>query len=322
MSRYSNTDPIWKAHIDKLAKPVMDNKDIYNLKTGDKLDLGQGYTLEAKAIDVNGERVWLELNKDGQYVDDTIVLTSPGYDHNWTSCIDKVLLLDNVPVLKVHVNKVYQVAVDSFVQIDGIWLIDFANSQQLHIGDQFGSYTLTAINSGVNTSDLGSLIFNSPVPPILPVANFTSNVTSGYAPLTVQLTDLSTNASGWNWDFGDGNTSYEESPQHTFYAVKDYTVNLTANNGNGSDSKSITINVTAPPAFQAFPGCTNLSKDLDNDGLYEDINENERLDFADVGTYFNNMAWIPQHEPVSYFDYNRNGRIDFSDVVMLFNMKY
>jgi len=41
----------------------------------------------------------------------------------------------------------------------------------------------------------------------IPVANFSSNVTSDYAPLQVQFTDLSQNATGWNWEFGDGTNS-------------------------------------------------------------------------------------------------------------------
>ncbi len=78
------------------------------------------------------------------------------------------------------------------------------------------------------------------------------------------------------------------------------------------------VNVTL---VKPFPDCTNSPTDLNDDGLYEDVNGNGRLDFADVVAYFNNMAWIPQNEPVTYFDYNHNGRIDFSDVVNLFNMK-
>jgi PKD repeat protein len=75
------------------------------------------------------------------------------------------------------------------------------------------------------------------------------------------------------------------------------------------------------PLLPVFPGCINLPTDLNSDGLYEDINGNGRLDFADVVTYFNNMQWIRDNGLTAYFDYNRNGRIDFSDVVDLFNMK-
>ncbi len=40
-----------------------------------------------------------------------------------------------------------------------------------------------------------------------PVANFTSNVTHGIAPLSVQFIDTSTgNVTSWSWNFGNGAT--------------------------------------------------------------------------------------------------------------------
>ena len=69
----------------------------------------------------------------------------------------------------------------------------------------------------------------------------------------------------------------------------------------------------------AVPPGTVPPTDVNTDGLYEDVNGNERKDFADVVLYFNQMTWIADHEPVSAFDYNGNGRIDFADVVWLFN---
>ena len=43
--------------------------------------------------------------------------------------------------------------------------------------------------------------------PKMPVANFSSNITQGYAPLTVQFADLSKNVTGLYWDFGDGTSA-------------------------------------------------------------------------------------------------------------------
>ncbi len=55
------------------------------------------------------------------------------------------------------------------------------------------------------------------VAPIAPVANFTSNVTAGFAPLAVQFTDTSTGSpTGWAWDFGDSNTSTLRDPVHLY----------------------------------------------------------------------------------------------------------
>jgi PKD repeat protein len=65
-------------------------------------------------------------------------------------------------------------------------------------------------------------------------------------------------------------------------------------------------------------GNNNPPTDPDGDCIYEDLNGNGRLDFADVVLYFNRMEWIAENEPVSAFDLNGNGRIDFADIVKLF----
>lgn len=82
--------------------------------------------------------------------------------------------------------------------------------------------------------------------PILPVANFSENVTGGSAPLSVMFTDLSENEIERNWDFeSDGIIdSSEESPIHTYTTPGVYTVNLTASNENGSTYSNIIISVT------------------------------------------------------------------------------
>jgi PKD repeat protein len=43
--------------------------------------------------------------------------------------------------------------------------------------------------------------------PILPAANFSANVTSGYAPLSVLFTDLSQNATSRSWDIDNKDRS-------------------------------------------------------------------------------------------------------------------
>jgi hypothetical protein len=68
-----------------------------------------------------------------------------------------------------------------------------------------------------------------------------------------------------------------------------------------------------------LPGCTNPPTDPDGDGIFEDLNGNGRLDFADVVLYFTQMMWISSNEPIAAFDLNGNGRIDFADIVALFN---
>ncbi len=59
-------------------------------------------------------------------------------------------------------------------------------------------------------------------------ADFTADVRNGPPPLTVQFTDVSSvpEATTWLWNFGDGTTSTEPHPSHTYIAPGRYTVRL------------------------------------------------------------------------------------------------
>ncbi|MDQ1276854.1 MAG: PGF-pre-PGF protein [Euryarchaeota archaeon] len=71
------------------------------------------------------------------------------------------------------------------------------------------------------------------------IAKFTSNVTLGFAPLTVSFKDISTGSpTSWLWDFGDGTTSTAQNPEHTYNDMGGYTVNLTVNNSISSSTTS------------------------------------------------------------------------------------
>jgi PKD repeat protein len=80
-----------------------------------------------------------------------------------------------------------------------------------------------------------------------PVADFSTSVTSGYAPLSVQFTDKSTGSpTSWSWDFdGDGNadSSVQNPPAYTYNTAGTYTAKLTVSNANGSASKPEMITV-------------------------------------------------------------------------------
>ncbi|MCB9851647.1 MAG: PQQ-dependent sugar dehydrogenase [Phycisphaerales bacterium] len=66
-------------------------------------------------------------------------------------------------------------------------------------------------------------------------ADFTSDVTEGNAPLTVQFTDTSSvpNPTAWLWNFGDNSTSTEQNPQHTYTSNGAFTVRLQVTSAAG-----------------------------------------------------------------------------------------
>ena len=83
-------------------------------------------------------------------------------------------------------------------------------------------------------------------------AGFTPSVRSGPAPLTVAFADTSTLTGGvsWAWDFGDGATSGEPSPSHTFGQPGRYAVSLTVTAADGTTSEALTLVTVADAAGQ------------------------------------------------------------------------
>ncbi len=72
-----------------------------------------------------------------------------------------------------------------------------------------------------------------------PVADFSADPVVGEARLEVVFTDLSkNNPTSWLWDFGDGDTSTRQNPEHRYRDPGYYTVSLTVANSAGSDKKT------------------------------------------------------------------------------------
>ena len=68
-------------------------------------------------------------------------------------------------------------------------------------------------------------------------ADFSAAPLSGYAPMDVNFTDQSSgDISTWAWDFGDGTTSADRHPSHTYDHPGTYTVTLTISNDTNSAS--------------------------------------------------------------------------------------
>lgn len=80
-----------------------------------------------------------------------------------------------------------------------------------------------------------------------PNAGFTSNQDIGAPPVAISFSNTSTDASKYLWDFGDGKSSEEKSPEHNFTATGNLNILLTAFNEEGCSDQFIKTIVLSPP---------------------------------------------------------------------------
>jgi len=154
-------------------------------------------------------------------------------------------------------------------------------------------------------ADMGAYYFHQVVLP--PNADFTADTTIGYTPLTVNLTDLSTQGSGvideWYWDFGDGNNSTLQDPDNEFFNRGSYTVSLTVTDVNDStdtETKVDYISVLNSTPFVQDPitdfsfdeDTTNSSIDLNNVFDDADLPYGDILSFSYSGNTYINVSIV------------------------------
>jgi PKD repeat protein len=137
-----------------------------------------------------------------------------------------------------------------------------------------------------------SLIITGSGGNIAPHADFTYTTDGLSVDFTDQSTDPDGNVVSWSWNFGDGNTSTQQNPSHTYASDGTYTVSLTVtDNGGLSDSTTQDVTVssggggnTPPTANFTFTtdGLTVLFSDQssDSDGTIIGLD----WDFGDGGT--------------------------------------
>ncbi|MEM7262053.1 MAG: PKD domain-containing protein [Planctomycetota bacterium] len=96
----------------------------------------------------------------------------------------------------------------------------------------------------------GECFYRNAVPP--PVATFEWDPQSAETPVEVQFTDTSGGVvEQWFWTFGDGTSSNEQNPTHTYFGTGTYDVSLTVTGPGGQATLSVpnAVQVISPQNF-------------------------------------------------------------------------
>jgi PKD repeat protein len=165
------------------------------------------------------------------------------------------IIRDSGGMVTVYLNGVSR---KSGVWTDAIEHLHLTNTHQTTYNGKTAKWDYILIRAYSATPPASLTFSGERETPAPPVTRFTANTTAGLAPLTVQFTDASAGSpTSWSWSFGDGNTSTDQNPQHTYAAPGTYSVTLTATNEYGSDyelkTDYITVYGPVTAQFSATP---------------------------------------------------------------------
>ncbi|RKY78469.1 hypothetical protein DRQ07_07595, partial [candidate division KSB1 bacterium] len=136
---------------------------------------------------------------------------------------------------------------------DSMKINKYTGEIEWNVSEQSEPVSLIGIKVDDGRGGHASQWFNLRINP--PEAGFTAEPRTGYAPLTVQFTDVSGGTvTQWLWDFGDGSTSTEQNPQHVYQNPGTYSVSLKVTSASGSSSteEPSYITVLYPPPVADF----------------------------------------------------------------------
>ncbi|PWJ44002.1 PKD domain-containing protein [Sediminitomix flava] len=137
---------------------------------------------------------------------------------------------------------------------------------------------------------------------VKPIANFTFSNENPDSPYEVTFANASSDASSYAWDFGDGNTSTDESPVHTYTDPGIYDVKLTAaDETDQSNSKIVSVTVLEIMLIADFTVTYSETKPLEVS--FSNISENAVSYAWDFGDENTSTEESPVHEYATGGDY-------------------
>lgn len=136
----------------QLSKVLFDDDEKRSFYTGSSLLLEEGYTLNIQEVDLEGDKVWVRLEKDGDTVDDAFL--SSGDDYVYKTDLGDA---EDVPIIAVHFATIFSGTETNAVFVEGVFQI---SDEYLEIegGDEFGELEVSSISSsGIEMENKNSI---------------------------------------------------------------------------------------------------------------------------------------------------------------------
>ena len=125
----------------QLSKILIDSDDKKSLYTGSSLILEEGYSLNIVEVDVGGDTVWVQLEKDGDVIDDGFLSSNSDYVYK-----TELGAAEDVPLIAVHLAQIFSGTETNAVFVEGIFQIS-DKYVQIENGDRFGKMEISSTSS-------------------------------------------------------------------------------------------------------------------------------------------------------------------------------
>jgi S-layer protein (TIGR01567 family) len=140
---------------EQLEAILMDNDDEITVSSGTPLKLKEGYELAIKSIDLDGNKVYLELSKDGAVVDSKVI--SPSKDN--PTMADKTYYYKqdvgdskDLVTIAVHFKNAFRGADQNLATIDGIWQIS-DTATEVKVDTEYDKMRIASVTADTITMD-------------------------------------------------------------------------------------------------------------------------------------------------------------------------
>ena len=146
---------------------------------------------------------------------------------------------------------------------NGDGVLDASGTSVSYTYNDAGSYTVSLTATGPNGVDTLTRTKYVTVSPSPPIALFSANTTTGKKDLRVEFTNESIRYSSSSWNFGDGNTSSDTNPIHTYTTSGTFDVSLSVTGDAGTDTFTsaglVIVEDVQTPAFVFDPKYLEVS---------------------------------------------------------------
>jgi len=139
----------------QLRRVLIDSSDESTITTGSVLSMEEGYELRIKQIDLNGNKVYMALAKDGEEIDSKVI--SPDNLKSATYQYKIEISGEDTPIIMAHISNVFASTESALVTVDGLFQISdtFAAVED---GDKYDKMKVTSVSDqGVEMENENSI---------------------------------------------------------------------------------------------------------------------------------------------------------------------